>query len=59
MDELRSVFPAAYRLGMLNRALSWRASMDDVTGAGREQHAAYVDAWLEEFAAAEDPKPGT
>jgi len=59
-DELRAViFPAAYRLGMLNRALSWRAFLADLAPAQRAEHAVYVDAWLEEFAAAGDPLPGT
>jgi len=60
LSTLRAViFPAAYRLGMLNRALSWRAFLADLAPEQRAEHAAYADAWLEEFAAADDPLPGT
>lgn len=58
-DDLRAAFPAAYRLGMLNRALTWRASLAGLDEADRADHVAYVDAWLEEFTAAVDPLPGT
>jgi hypothetical protein len=58
-EQLRSVFPSAYRLGMLNRAISWQAGMADVDEATKAEHQEYVDAWLEEFSAAVDPKPGT
>ena len=58
LEQLRAVFPAAYRLGMLNRALSWRAFLADLAPADRAEHAAYADAWVEEFAAAGDPLPG-
>jgi hypothetical protein len=57
--DLRAVFPTAYRLGMLNRALSWGTGLADLTPASRAEHLAYVDAWVEEFTAAEDPLPGT
>ena len=59
LADLRAVFPAAYRLGMLNRALSWRAALAGLDEADRAEHAGYVDAWVEEFAAADDPLPGT
>jgi hypothetical protein len=59
VSDLRAVFPSAYRLGMLNRALSWGDGLDDLTDANRAEHLTYVDAWLEEFAAAEQPLPGT
>ena len=59
LRELRSIVSSAYRLGMLNRALSWQAgsvgSSDETARADLE----YVTAWLEEFQAANDPKPGT
>jgi hypothetical protein len=57
--DLRAVFPSAYRLGMLNRALSWGAGLPDLTPAARAEHLRYVEAWVEEFTAAEDPLPGT
>jgi hypothetical protein len=59
VTDLRAVFPSAYRLGMLNRAMSWGTGLADLGEPGHLEHLAYVDAWLEEFAAAEDPLPGT
>lgn len=57
--ELRRVFPAAYRLGMLNRALTWHRDMLDLDGPARHEHEEYVSAWVQEFTEAVDPRPGT
>lgn len=57
-ERLRALFPAAYRLGMLNRALSWQATVEPLAGALRDEYAPNVSAWLEEFLQA-SPKPGT
>jgi Ser/Thr protein kinase RdoA (MazF antagonist) len=57
--DLRAVLPSAYRLGMLNRALSWGAGLADLTPAAGAEHLRYVEAWVEEFTGADDPLPGT
>jgi hypothetical protein len=58
-ERLRTLFPPAYRLGMLNRALSWQATVAPLEPPLRDEYAPYVEAWLEEFRAAESPQPGT
>lgn len=57
--ELRGIFSSAYRLGMLNRALSWEAGTAGLSEEAAREDMEYVAAWLEEFQAAADPKPGT
>ena len=57
--DLRGVFSAAYRLGMLNRALSWEAGTTGLDEEAARDDREYVAAWLDEFRAADDPKPGT
>jgi hypothetical protein len=59
LERLRALFPLAYRLGMLNRALSWHAILEPLQPPLRDEYAPYLTAWLEEFAGAEAPKPGT
>jgi hypothetical protein len=44
---------------MLNRALSWQATVASLEPPLRDEYAPYVDAWIEEFRAAEAPNPGT
>jgi hypothetical protein len=56
---LRTLFPAAYRLGMLNRALSWQAIVAPLEGASRAEHQQFVSAWVKEFLQTEAPRPGT
>lgn len=58
-SELRGILSSAYRLGMLNRALSWEAGTVDLSEEAARDDREYVAAWLEEFQAAADPKPGT
>ena len=57
--RLRALFPAAYRLGMLNRALSWQATVRSLEAPERAEFSPFVAAWLEEFLHAEAPRPGT
>lgn len=57
--NLRAVFPAAYRLGMLNRALSWQETVRGLEGPLHDQFALSVAGWLEEFEQAVAPEPGT
>jgi hypothetical protein len=57
--SLRELLPSAYRLGMLNRALSWKAIVQGVEGALRDEYASFVNAWIDEFEQAEQPKAGT
>ena len=59
LSELRSIFASAYRLGMLNRALSWEVGTSGLSEEAAREDMEYVAAWLEEFSAATDPKPGT
>ena len=57
--SLRDLLPTAYRLGMLNRALSWNTTVLALEGPLHDEYAPFVSAWLEEFERAEAPKPGT
>ncbi|HVQ88847.1 MAG TPA: phosphotransferase [Actinomycetes bacterium] len=59
VSNLRAVFPAAYRLGMLNRAISWQETLDDCDYNSKTEHLGYVNAWIAEFTAATNPLPGT
>jgi hypothetical protein len=56
---LRALLPAAYRLGMLNRALSWQETVRGLEGPLHDQFAPSVAGWLEEFEQAVAPEPGT
>jgi hypothetical protein len=56
---LRALFPAAYRLGMLNRALSWQGTVRGLEGPLHDEFARFVTVWLGEFEQAVAPKPGT
>jgi hypothetical protein len=56
---LRALFPAAYRLGMLNRALTWQMFLASLEPPERGELASHVTAWIEECLAADSPKPGT
>ena len=56
---LRALFPAAYRLGMLNRALSWQETVRGLEGPLHDQFAPSVAGWIEEFEQAVAPEPGT
>jgi hypothetical protein len=57
--SLRTLLPAAYRLGMLNRALSWNETVQGTEGKLRDEYAPFVSAWIEEFERAEQPQAGT
>jgi hypothetical protein len=57
--SLRALFPAAYRLGMLNRALSWNETVRGLQGPLRDEYAPFVSAWVDEFELAAQPKAGT
>jgi hypothetical protein len=57
--RLRALFPAAYRLGMLNRALTWHMFLASLDPPERGDYASYVTAWIEECVAADPPRPGT
>jgi hypothetical protein len=56
---LRTLFPAAYRLGMLNRALSWQETVRGLEGPLHDEFVSSVTGWLDEFERAEAPEPGT
>jgi hypothetical protein len=58
-NSLRALFPDAYRLGMLNRALSWQGTVRGLDGPLYDQFAPSITGWLEEFEQAEAPEPGT
>ena len=58
-NALRALLPTAYRLGMLNRALSWLETVRGLEGPLHDQFAPSVSGWLEEFEQAEIPEPGT
>jgi hypothetical protein len=57
--RLRDLLPAAYRLGMLNRALSWNETVQGLSGPLHVEYASFVSAWVDEFEQAEHPKAGT
>ena len=57
--SLRDLLPTAYRLGMLNRALSWQETVRGLEGPLHDQFAPSVAGWLEEFEQAVAPEPGT
>ena len=46
---LLEIFPLAYRLGMLNRALSWRQGVGSLSWQQREAYADNVPGWLQDF----------
>jgi Phosphotransferase enzyme family len=56
---LRALFPAAYRLGMLNRALSWNETVKALDPPLYEEYASFVSAWVDEFEQAVQPEAGT
>jgi hypothetical protein len=56
---LRALLPAAYRLGMLNRALSWQETVRGLEGPLHDEFAPSVTGWIEEFEQAVAPEPGT
>jgi len=58
-EALRALFPAAYRLGMLNRAVSWQGTVRGLEGPLHDEFAPFVAAWIEEFEQAVAPEPGT
>ncbi|MCB0139685.1 MAG: phosphotransferase [Caldilineaceae bacterium] len=49
MDELRSAFALANRIGMVNRALTWYLVVSALEGAEKAAQAASVPGWLQEF----------
>ena len=49
LPELRRLFATAWRVGMVNRALSWRQGLLQMDSAGREQYGHTAPAWLAEF----------
>ena len=49
------IFPIAYRLGMLNRALSWWQGVGSLKWQEREEYADNVPGWLQDFLNAEIP----
>jgi hypothetical protein len=57
--SLRTLLPTAYRLGMLNRALSWNEIVQGTEGKLHDEYAPFVSAWIDEFERAEQPQPGT
>lgn len=57
--SLRALFSAAYRLGMLNRALSWNETVQAIAGPLRDEYTPFVSAWIDEFERAEQPMAGT
>ena len=46
---LQEVFPLAWRVGMVNRAISWYQSLKLLDAPTREEYAYTVPAWLGEF----------
>jgi Phosphotransferase enzyme family len=57
--SLRTLLPTAYRLGMLNRALSWNETVRGTEGELHDECAPFVSAWIDEFERAEQPQTGT
>jgi hypothetical protein len=59
IDDLRAAFINGNRLGMLNRALSWKAILDPLDPIERVDYPHNVDAWRRQFLEEESPLPGT
>lgn len=54
-EELLAVFALAYRLGMMNRALSWHHGTGSLPRRYKEPYADTVPGWLQDFLNAEPP----
>jgi hypothetical protein len=51
-DKLLEAFGLAYRLAMVNRALSWQYGTGNLAAQHKQAYAAYVPGWLQDFLAA-------
>lgn len=54
-EQLREAFRLAYKLGMLNRALSWHHGTGSLAMKHKEPYADYVPGWLQDFLNEETP----
>jgi hypothetical protein len=56
--KLLAAFELAYRLAMVNRALSWHQATASLSRQHKEPYADFVPGWLQDFLNAEMPKEG-
>jgi hypothetical protein len=54
-EQLLEAFRLAYKLGMLNRALSWHHGTGSLAMKHKEPYADYVPGWLQDFLHEESP----
>jgi hypothetical protein len=54
-EQLQEAFSLAYKLGMLNRALSWHHGTGSLVMKHRGPYADYVPGWLQDFLNEETP----
>ncbi len=54
-EQLPEAFRLAYKLGMLNRALSWHHGTGSLAMKHKEAYADYVSGWLQDFLNEESP----
>ena len=55
LKALSAAFELAYRLGMVNRALSWQQGTGSLSKRHKEPYADAVPEWLQDFLIAEKP----
>jgi hypothetical protein len=49
MDELKSIVNLAQRIGYVNRALTWKLSLDDMPAGLQSEYAMAVPSYLKDF----------
>ena len=49
IDELRSIVKLAQRIGYVNRALTWKMSLDDMPEELKSEYSIAVPAYLKDF----------
>ncbi len=54
LDDLRRAFSLAWRVGMVNRALTWDLAIHSLDAQTQREYGAAVAAWLEEFLGVSD-----